>query len=251
MSFLSIVGLTKRFGSMVAVDDVSLEVPREGILSVIGPNGAGKTTFFNLLTGFLRPDGGRLVLKGRDITSRPPHQNIKEGISRAFQIASLFQEMTVLDNIRIGVQSRLGAKGSLFSRFDGNVEVREESLKILEKVKLQEFRHHPVGALSHGDRKILDLAMALTTRPELLLLDEPAAGLAGAEQARMTELITEHLRKELKLIIVEHDMDLVFGLSDHIMVLNQGKKLAYGTPREIANNDAVQAAYLGGDRSHA
>ena len=251
MTFLTIEGLTKRFGSMVAVDDISLEVPREGILSVIGPNGAGKTTFFNLLTGFYRPDAGRLLLKGRDITGRPPHENVKEGISRAFQIASLFPEMTVLDNIRVGVQSRLGVKGKLFARFEQNVAVREESMKILEKVKLQDMRNRTVGALSHGDRKVLDLAMALTTAPDLLLLDEPAAGLSVVEQARMTELITEHLRKELKLIIVEHDMDLVFGLSDHIMVLNQGKKLAYGTPREIANNDAVQAAYLGGDRSHA
>jgi branched-chain amino acid transport system ATP-binding protein len=251
VSFLSIEGLTKRFGSMVAVDEVSLEVPREGILSVIGPNGAGKTTFFNLLTGFYRPDGGRLSLKGRDITGRPPHENIKEGISRAFQIASLFPDMTVLDNVRIGVQSYLGVKRKLFARFEDNAQVREESMKILEKVKLQDMRNRMVGALSHGDRKVLDLAMALTTRPELLLLDEPAAGLSGAEQARMTELITEQLRKNLKLIIVEHDMDMVFGLSDHIMVLNQGKKLAYGTPREIANDEAVQAAYLGGDRSHA
>jgi branched-chain amino acid transport system ATP-binding protein len=236
---------------MVAVDDVSLEVPREGILSIIGPNGAGKTTFFNLLTGFYRPDAGRLRLKGRDITGRPPPENIKEGISRAFQIASLFGEMTVLDNVRIGVQSHLGVKGRLFARFEDDARVREEAMRILEKVKLQGMRHRMVGVLSHGDRKVLDLAMALTTKPELLLLDEPAAGLSGAERARMTELITEQLCKELKLIIVEHDMDMVFELSDHIMVLNQGKKLAYGTPREIASNEAVQAAYLGGDRSHA
>lgn len=251
MSFLSIEGLTKRFGDMVAVDQISLEVEKEGILSIIGPNGAGKTTFFNLLTGFYRPDSGRVTLKGRDITHRPPHENIKEGISRAFQVASLFNEMTVLDNIRIGVQSYLGVKGRLFSHFEDNVEVREESLNLLEKVKLQEIRNHRVNALSHGDRKILDLAMALTTRPELLLLDEPTSGLAGEEQARMAELITEHLRKELKLIIVEHDMDIVFSLSDHIMVLNQGRKLAYGTPNEIIDNEEVQQAYLGGDRSHA
>jgi branched-chain amino acid transport system ATP-binding protein len=251
MSFLSIEGLTKRFGDMIAVGEVSLEVEKEGILSIIGPNGAGKTTFFNLLTGFYRPDSGRIILKDKDITHRPPHENIKEGISRAFQVASLFNEMTVLDNIRIGVQSYLGVKGRLFSRFEDNVQVREESLKLLEKVKLQEIRNHTVNALSHGDRKILDLAMALTTRPELLLLDEPTSGLAGEEQARMAELITEHLRKEVKLIIVEHDMDIVFSLSDHIMVLNQGRKLAYGTPNEIIENEEVQKAYLGGDRSHA
>jgi branched-chain amino acid transport system ATP-binding protein len=251
VSFLSIEGLTKRFGTMVAVDAVTLEVPRDGILSIIGPNGAGKTTFFNLLTGFYRPDGGRLKLKDRDITGLPPHENVKAGVAKAFQIASLFPEMTVLDNVRIGVQSHLGAKRHLFARFEDNAHVREEALRILELFGLQDFRHRPVGALSHGDRKVLDLAMALTARPELLLLDEPAAGLSVAEQARMTELIGEHLRKQAKLIIVEHDMDMVFGLSDHIMVLSQGKKLAYGTPREIAANEAVQAAYLGGDRSHA
>lgn len=251
MSFLSIEGLTKRFGDLVAVDQVSLEVEKEGILSIIGPNGAGKTTFFNLLTGFYRPDSGRVILKGRDITHRPPHENIKEGISRSFQVASLFDEMTVLDNIRIGVQSYLGVKGRLFSRFEDNAKVREESLKVLEKVKLQNIQDHTVKALSHGDRKILDLAMALTTRPEILLLDEPTSGLAGEEQTRMVELIAEHLRKELKLVIVEHDMDIVFSLSDHIMVLNQGKKLAYGTPQEIVENEEVQRAYLGGDRSHA
>jgi branched-chain amino acid transport system ATP-binding protein len=251
MSFLSIEGLTKRFGDLVAVDQISLEVEKEGILSIIGPNGAGKTTFFNLLTGFYRPDSGRVTLKGRDITHRPPHENIKEGISRSFQVASLFDEMTVLDNIRIGVQSYLGTKGNIFSLFEDNAKVREESLKVLEKVKLQDIHDHTVKALSHGDRKILDLAMALTTRPEILLLDEPTSGLAGEEQARMVELISEQLRKELKLVIVEHDMDIVFSLSDHIMVLNQGKKLAYGTPQEIVENEEVQRAYLGGDRSHA
>jgi branched-chain amino acid transport system ATP-binding protein len=251
MSFLSIEGLTKRFGNMVAVDQVSLDVEKEGILSIIGPNGAGKTTFFNLLTGFCRPDSGRVILKGRDITHRPPYENIKEGISRSFQVASLFDEMTVLDNIRIGVQSYLGIKGKLFSRFEDNAKVREESLKLLEKVKLQEIQDHTVKSLSHGDRKILDLAMALTTHPEILLLDEPTCGLAGEEQARMVELISEQLRKELKLVIVEHDMDMVLSLSDHIMVLNQGKKLAYGTPQEIVENEEVQRAYLGGDRSHA
>jgi branched-chain amino acid transport system ATP-binding protein len=251
MSFLSVEGLTKRFGDLVAVDQVSLEAEREGILSIIGPNGAGKTTFFNLLTGFYRPDSGRVIFKGQDITHLPPHEIIRHGISRSFQVASLFDEMTVLENISIGVQSHLGYKGKLFSRFEDNLVVREESLKVLERVKLLEIKDHTVKALSHGDRKILDLAMALTTKPEILLLDEPTSGLAGEEQFKMVELIAENLKKELKLVIVEHDMDIVFSLSDHIMVLNQGRKLAYGNPQEIVENDEVQKAYLGGDRSHA
>ena len=152
---------------------------------------------------------------------------------------------------QLGVQSRLGYKGKLFSRFEDNASVREESLRTLELVKLVEIKDQVVKALSHGDRKILDLAMALTTKPEILLLDEPTSGLAGEEQARMVDLIAETLRKELKLVIVEHDMDVVFSLSDHIMVLNQGKKIAYGTPQEIAENEEVQRAYLGGERYHA
>ncbi len=251
MSFLSVESITKKFGEMVAVDAVTLEIEKEGILSIIGPNGAGKTTFFNVLTGFYRADGGRVVFKGREITSLPPHEIIKQGISRSFQVASLFDEMTVLDNIRVGVQSHLGRKGRLFSLFEKDAEVREESEKVLERVKLEEIRDHRVKALSHGDRKILDLGMALTTCPEVLLLDEPTSGLAGEEQAKMVELIGENLKRELKLIIVEHDMDIVFSLSDQIMVLNQGRKLALGSPAEIMENEEVQKAYLGGDRAHA
>jgi branched-chain amino acid transport system ATP-binding protein len=250
MSFLSVQEMTKRFGDLVAVDHISLEVEKEGILAIIGPNGAGKTTFFNLLTGFHQPDSGKVVFKGKDITALSPHEVIRYGISRSFQVASLFNDMTILGNVQIGVQSRMGYKGKLFSRFEDNSKVREESLRTLELVKLAEIKDHVVKALSHGDRKILDLAMALTTKPEILLLDEPTSGLAGEEQARMVDLIAETLRKELKLVIVEHDMDVVFTLSDHIMVLNQGKKIAYGTPQEIAKNEEVQKAYLGGERYH-
>jgi branched-chain amino acid transport system ATP-binding protein len=251
MSLLDIEGLTKRFGDLVAVDNVSLQIEEEGILSIIGPNGAGKTTLFNVLTGFHTPDQGRVLFKGKDITGLLPHAVIQCGISRSFQVASLFDEMTILDNVRVGVQSHLGYKGALFRRFEENATVREESMRILEQLDLLGIKDNVVKALSHGDRKILDLAMALTTKPEILLLDEPTSGLAGGEQARMVELIAENLRKKIKLVIVEHDMDVVFSLSDHIMVLNQGKKLAYGTPQEIAENDEVQKAYLGGDRSHA
>jgi branched-chain amino acid transport system ATP-binding protein len=251
MSFLSVDGITKKFGDLVAVDHVSLEIGKEGVLSIIGPNGAGKTTFFNLLTGFHRPDAGKVTFKGKEITNLPPYEIICHGISRSFQVASLFNDMTILDNVRIGVQCHLGFSSRLFTRFDGNRAVQEESIRILERVKLVEIKDHVVNALSHGDRKILDLAMALTTRPEILLLDEPTSGLAGEEETKMVDLIAENLRRELKLVIVEHDMDIVFSLSDHIMVLNQGRKLAYGTPQEIVNNEDVQTAYLGGDRSHA
>jgi branched-chain amino acid transport system ATP-binding protein len=251
MNFISIEGITKRFGDLIAVDDVSLEIEREGILSIIGPNGAGKTTFFNILTGFHKPNRGKILFKGKNVTGLPPHKIVRQGISRAFQVASLFNEMTVLDNIRLGVQSHLGYKSKLFQVFEKNAVVREEALRILERTKLIEVRDRVANALSHGDRKILDLAMALTTKPEVLLLDEPTSGLAGEEQGKMVRLLSEELRKEVKLVIVEHHLDIVFSLSNHIMVLNQGKKLAYGTPKEIMDNDEVQEAYIGGDRSNA
>jgi len=245
MLLFSIKGLTKRFGSVVATDHVDLEIEEAGLLSIIGPNGAGKTTFFNLLTGFHKPDEGRIIYKDEDITGLDPDKIIKHGISRSFQVVSLFNEMTVLDNVRIGVQSNLGFKGKLFSNFQKNTKVIDASLAILERVKLTGIKDHLVTAISHGDRKILDLAMSLTTQPDVLLLDEPMSGLAKGERIRIKDLIINDFKKNMKLIIVEHDMDAVFTLSDNILVLNQGAVLALGTPDEISCNESVQDAYLG------
>ncbi len=245
MSLFSITGLTKRFGSLVATDHVDLEIEEEGILSIIGPNGAGKTTFFNLLTGFHKPDEGKILYKGTNITGLPPEKIIRHKISRSFQVVSLFEEMTVLDNMRIGVQSNMGFKGNLFRNFLNNKTVRDKALAILERVNLIDIKDQVVTAISHGDRKILDLAMSLTTEPDVLLLDEPMSGLAKGERVRIIQLITEDFKKDMKLIIVEHDMDAVFTISDKILVLNQGAVLALGTKDEISNNAQVQKAYLG------
>jgi ABC-type branched-subunit amino acid transport system ATPase component len=251
MTLFSIQNLTKSFGSLVAINNVSLKIGEEGILSIIGPNGAGKTTFFNLLTGFLKPDRGRVLFKGTDISGLPPEKIIRFGISRSFQVVSLFSEMTVLDNVRIGVQSHLGFKTNMFSSFLSNRRVEEEALKILERVKLADLKDRYVTAISHGDRKILDLAMALTTEPAVLLLDEPMSGLPRGERKRIVKLIIEDFSRAMKLVIVEHDMDVVFSLSDKILVLSQGRILAMGSPAEIAGNDDVQQAYLGGNRAYA
>ncbi|HPQ45612.1 MAG TPA: ABC transporter ATP-binding protein [Syntrophales bacterium] len=250
MSLFSITGLTKRFGSLVATDHVDLEIEKDGILSIIGPNGAGKTTFFNLLTGFHKPDEGKILYKGTDITGLSPEKIIQHKISRSFQVVSLFEEMTVLDNMRIGVQSNMGFKGNVFRNFLNNKPVRDKALEILERVHLADIRDQVVTAISHGDRKILDLAMSLTTEPDVLLLDEPMSGLAKGERVRIIQLITEDFNKDMKLIIVEHDMDAVFTISDKILVLNQGAVLALGTKEEIANNAQVQKAYLG-ERNNA
>jgi len=244
MALFSIQGLTKRFGALVAVNDVTVDIAEDGILSIIGPNGAGKTTFFNLLTGFLAPDAGKVSYKGQEITAKKPYQIIQYGISRSFQVVSLFESMTVLDNIRVGVQRNMGIMNRLF--FDSNnTASTEKSLEILEQVGLREFAYLPAPSIPHGDRKILDLAMALTTDPQTLLLDEPMAGLSKAERVRITELIKK-LAESRKVIIVEHDMDLVFAISDDILVLHHGAILAQGHPGEIAANETVQAAYLGG-----
>ena len=244
MSLLSIQGLTKRFDTLVAVNDVSLEIEAGGILSIIGPNGAGKTTFFNLLTGFLKPDLGRVLYQGRDITGQKPFHIIKHGLSRSFQVVSLFEEMTVLDNVRVGVQRHLGFMNRFFLNYHGAGAVTDKAMEILEKVGLQDMADHPAAAIPHGDRKILDLSLALTSQPETLLLDEPMAGLSKAERLRITALIKKLSTELHKIIVVEHDMDVVFAISDAILVLHHGIILAMGTPKEIAENEDVQSAYL-------
>ena len=241
---ISIKGLTKRFGTLAATNDVSVDIEAGGILSIIGPNGAGKTTFFNLMTGFLKPDAGTITYKNQDITGKRPHQIIRYGLSRSFQVVSLFDELSVLDNVRIGVQRNLGFMNRMFLNYKDADAVTEKSLEILERIGLKDLAYHTAASIPHGDRKILDLGMTLTTGPETILLDEPMAGLSKIERVRITQLIKE-LGATHKVIIVEHDMDLVFGISAYILVLHHGSFLAMGTPKEIAANKEVQSAYLG------
>jgi ABC-type branched-subunit amino acid transport system ATPase component len=244
MSLFSIKGLTKRFGALAATNDVTLDIEETGIMSIIGPNGAGKTTFFNLLTGFLKPDAGTIHYRGQDVTGKKPHQIIRYGISRSFQVVSLFEEMTVLDNVRVGVQRNLGFMNRMFLDHTRADAVTQRAMAILAEVGLQDMAGLPASSIPHGDRKILDLAMALTTGPETLLLDEPMAGLSKVERLRITDLIRQ-LSATRKVIVVEHDMDLVFGISDNILVLHHGTILAQGSPGDIAANEDVQSAYLG------
>ncbi|MDR2056608.1 MAG: ABC transporter ATP-binding protein [Desulfovibrio sp.] len=247
MNLFSIQGLTKRFDALVATNDVSLEIEREGILSIIGPNGAGKTTVFNLLTGLLKPDAGKILYKGEDITGKKPYQIIRHGIARSFQVVSLFEEMTVLDNMRVGIQRNLGLMNRMFLEAS-NKAATEKSLELLELVGIAPLADHGASHIPHGDRKVLDLAMSLVSEPDTLLLDEPMAGLSPVERLRITNLIRK-LSETRKIILVEHDMDLVFGISDSILVLHHGAILARGTPREIAANESVQSAYLGKEAS--
>jgi len=244
MALLEIRNLVKRFGEFVATNDVSCDIAEQGILSIIGPNGAGKTTMFNLLTGLLHPDSGTIHYRGKNITGLKPYQVVEHGIARSFQVVSLFEEMTVLENVSIGVQHKLGHMRNPFRSFKKNKVVADKAMEILERVQLTDKASRGASSIPHGDRKILDLAVAMTAEPETLLLDEPMAGLSKVERVRITKLI-QAFSRTMKVIIVEHDMDLVFGISDEILVLHHGTILASGSPGEIANNKEVQSAYLG------
>jgi len=244
MDLLRTENLTKKFGELVAVNNVSFSIKEKGVLSIIGPNGAGKTTFFNLITGFYIPTSGKIYLRDEDITGLPPFDIVHKKLSRSFQIASYFPEFTIFENIQIGVLNRLGYGFSFFSNADRLTDVNEETEKYMEMLDLKDQKDMKAKFLSHGDKKILDIAMSLTLNPEILLLDEPTSGVSGTERTKVIEFI-DKLAKDIKVVVVEHDMDIVFSISDRIAVLAQGSILADGTVEEIRNNKDVQKAYLG------
>jgi branched-chain amino acid transport system ATP-binding protein len=243
--------LRKEFGGLVAVDDVDFTVPSNSIVSLIGPNGAGKTTFFNMLTGVYKPTEGRVIFNGEDMTGKPPHAFTHRGIGRTFQNIRLFQNMTALENVLVGMHVRL--KGNLFEALVRTPRVRQEEKGARERAReLLEFsglrgRDSVIGKnLSYGDQRRLEVARALATQPKLLLLDEPTAGMNPQETADFTTFVGR-LREEegLAVLLIEHDMRVVMGISDRVTVLDYGEKIAEGTPQEIQKNDRVIEAYLG------
>lgn len=245
MAILTTQGLTKDFGGLRAVDSVTLDIGQGKLTSVIGPNGAGKTTLYNLVTGLIKPNSGRIIFNGEDITNLPIHKIVKKGISRSFQILNLFNELTLFENVWLGVQSQQGHGPELFSNPDKFNSVKEETYRIIREIGLSGKEEVPVKLLSYGDRRILEITISLTGKPSLLLLDEPTSGLVSEDRKRISEFMKK-LSSQLTLIVVEHDMDVVLSISDHIVVMHQGKILAQGTPDEIRGNDKVQEAYLGG-----
>ncbi len=245
MSILTTQGLTKDFGGLRAVDSVTFDIGQGKLTSVIGPNGAGKTTLYNLVTGLIKPDSGRIIFNGEDITNLPIHKIVKKGISRSFQILNLFNELTLFENVWLGVQSQQGHGPELFSNPDKFNSVKEETYRIIREIGLSGKEEVPVKLLSYGDRRILEITISLTAKPSLLLLDEPTSGLVSEDRKRIS-VFMKKLSSQLTLIVVEHDMDVVLSISDHIVVMHQGKILAQGTPDEIRGNDKVQEAYLGG-----
>jgi branched-chain amino acid transport system ATP-binding protein len=241
---LQIDRLAKRFGGIVATDDVILNVAPGELHAIIGPNGAGKTTLIAQLSGQLSPDSGRIRFNGRDITGLPMHKRSARGLARSFQITSLFLDLSVLDNVALAVQAHAGHSFHFWRDARKERDLREPARAALERVGLIDRADRPAAALSHGEHRLLELAMALAGNPRMLLLDEPMAGLGPEESARMVEMLRA-LKKEFTILLVEHDMEAVFALADRISVLVYGRVIAFGTPDDIRANDQVREAYLG------
>ena len=253
-SILEVESLSVRFGALVAVDDVSFVAERGHITSVIGPNGAGKSTLFNLISGAIKPSAGRVTFNDEDVTATSPHRLARCGLARSFQITNLFAELSVYENLRLAAQvledrSRLplpvGRSGEALRRVD----------ELIAQFSLDANVHERAGELSHGQQRRLEIAVALACRPKMLLLDEPTQGMSHADTEEIGALI-KGLAGELSILLVEHDVDLVMSLSDHVVVLNQGAKISEGTPLQVRADPAVQAAYfgsgsVGSEASHA
>ena len=241
---LRVVNLAKRFGGIVATDDLDFAIPEGELHAVIGPNGAGKTTLIAQLSGQLAPDFGRIQFAGNDITALPMHARSLLGLARSFQITSLFPDLTVLDNVALAVQAHAGHSFRFWRNARSEAELRDPARAALDRVGLGARANLPASALSHGEHRLLELAMALASKPRMLLLDEPMAGLGPEESARMVSMLRD-MKKELTILLVEHDMEAVFALADRITVLVYGRVIASGKPHDIRNNAQVRDAYLG------
>ena len=245
MTILEAAGLTKRFGGLTANNKVSFKVEEGRITSIIGPNGAGKTTLFNILTGYYRPDEGSILYKGEDITGWPIHRIVGLGVARSFQVLNIFDEISPFENIRLAVQSRKKRGFHFLRSAQGFDDINRETDEVLERIGLPGVRDLPTKTLSYGDKRVLEIGIALASRPALLMMDEPTSGLPSGETGRIKEFISE-VSKQLTVVVIEHDMDIVLTISDTIIVLHQGEVIAQGAPEEIKANKLVQEAYLGG-----
>ena len=240
-------GLTINFGGQTAVDHVTLDIMPKTFTSIIGPNGAGKTTFFNLLTGLLKPSEGQVLFKGQDITAVPDYLRVRKGIGRCFQITNVFPNLTTLENVRLAVQAKAGVHYSAFKYYLKYKEFLDKATNLLDRVNLSDKANSLASSLSHGDKRKLEIAIVLALEPELLLLDEPTAGMSLEEVPIILDLLAKLKQEgEQTIMLVEHKIDMVLSLSDEIIVLFNGGLLDKGNPRKIMENEQVQKAYLGG-----
>jgi branched-chain amino acid transport system ATP-binding protein len=236
--------LSRHFGALKAVQNIDFKLGAGARHALIGPNGAGKTTFINLLTGVLPPSNGRVLLGGRDITATAQAERVKLGIARTFQINRLFRGLSVLENVCIAVAERVGAAPSMFYPTGRRTDVIAESMQLLETLKLADVAHHRVSELPYGRQRLVELAITIGLKPEVLLLDEPAAGVPSAESHTILDAI-DRLPEQIAVLIIEHDMDVVFRFAKRVTVMVGGAIFAEGTPREIEANQQVRAVYLG------
>jgi branched-chain amino acid transport system ATP-binding protein len=239
--------LSRYFGQMAALSNISLSIREKEITSLIGPNGAGKTTFYNVITGRFPPSSGKILFKDKDITGLAPHQIVKRGVGRSFQITSIFSGLTVLENVRAAVIARSSARMNLFTPVESSRSLYEQSMRYLELIGLADKKDDVCSILSHGDMRVVEIGITLATEPDLILLDEPTQGMTPEETKRMVNLIRDlSNRTETTFFIIEHDMNVVFSISDRIVVLYYGSILADASPDEIRSNRKVKEAYLGG-----
>jgi branched-chain amino acid transport system ATP-binding protein len=247
MTLLRLTGVSRQFGKLKALDDVSFEMPKGQLRAAIGPNGAGKTTFFNMVTGFFPVSAGRIWFDGHDITGVSARDRVKLGIVRTFQITEVFPDLSVFENVRMGVESAEGMNSRPWITRAMRQALDRRVDEIIDVTRLSAHTERTVGELPHGLQRVVEMALALSMRPRLLMLDEPTAGMAEEETEHMVDLIRRlHADQGLSILFIEHDMDLVFGIAQRITVLDQGRVIADGPPEMISQDDAVQAAYLGG-----
>ena len=241
---LRLKGLRKSFGSLVVTDDVTLDVAAGETHAIIGPNGAGKTTLINQISGLIPPDDGKILFSGADVTALPPETRAMRGLSRSFQITSILPRFPVLENVALAVQARVGSSLRFFGRAADESALNLPAMAALEQTGIADRAHLPAGELSHGEKRALELAIALAMKPKLLLLDEPMAGIGREETERLVELLRS-LKTQFTMILVEHDMAAVFALADRISVLIRGRLLTTGLPQEVRTEPQVVDAYLG------
>lgn len=244
MTLLDVQHLEKRFGGLKVTDDVSLSLAPGDRIALIGPNGAGKTTFVNLVTGHLRPDGGRVVIGGQDMTRASPADRVRAGLVRSFQVTRLFPEATPEEHVALAVMQRLGRAQRVFADYRAMDDVMEETGGILETLNLSALAHVPVRDIAYGQQRLLEIGLALALRPRVLLLDEPAAGVPSSDTV-LIERALDRLPPDLAVLMIEHDMDFVFRFARRVVVLAAGRVIFDGTPAEVAADPAVRAAYLG------